>query len=151
MNVNEHIREIARLAQPEAQGVVLQLELAAELPLVLADLVQLQQVLLNLVANAIDAMNTVWDRPRVVRIETKSNGNGTVLVTVRDSGAGLPPEKMARLFETFFTTKPEGLGMGLSISRSIVEGHGGRLWAERNEGPGATFCFTLPSERKGAT
>ena len=151
VNVNEPIREIARLAQPEAQGAALQLELAAELPLVLADLVQLQQVLLNLVANAIDAMNTVWDRPRVVRIETKSNGNGTVLVTVRDSGIGIPPEKMEQLFNPFFTTKPEGLGMGLSISRSIVEGHGGRLWAECNDGPGATFHFNLPIEKGGVT
>ncbi len=147
VDVNELVREITRLAQAEAQGAALQLELAGELPPVLADRVQLQQVLLNLVANSLDAMNTVWDRPRVVRIETMSNGNDAMLVTVRDSGVGLPPEKMARVFETFFTTKPEGLGMGLSISRSIVEGHGGHLWAEHNDGPGATFRFTLPVEK----
>jgi len=151
VDVNEIVRETTRLAQAEAHGAALQLELAGELPLVLADRVQLQQVLLNLVANALDAMNTVWDRPRVVRIETKSNGKDVVLVAVRDSGVGLPPEKMARVFETFFTTKPEGLGMGLSISRSIVEAHGGHLWAEHNDGPGATFRFALPVQKGAVT
>ncbi len=151
LNVNELVQEIARLAPVAPAEAALQLELAGALPVVPADRVQLQQVLLNLVTNALDALNTVCDRPRVVRIETKSVGNDAVLVTVRDTGVGLPPEKMEQLFNPFFTTKPDGLGMGLSISRSIVEGHGGRLWAEPNDAHGATFRFTLPTEKGGVT
>ena len=147
LNPNDVIREIARLAQVESLGAALQLELADPLPAVSADRVQLQQVLLNLMANALDAMKTVWDRPRVLRVETLTQQDGAVLVTVRDTGVGLPPGKIERLFDTFYTTKTGGLGMGLSICRSIVEGHGGRLWAEANEGPGATFRFTLPAEK----
>ena len=151
VDVNKIVREITSLAQIESQGATLQLELAGELPPVLADRVQLQQVLLNLVMNALDAMKTVSHHPRVLRIETKSHGNEAVMVAVRDSGVGLPPGKTEQLFETFYTTKPRGLGLGLSISRSIVESHGGRLWAEANEGPGATFRFTLLVEKGAVT
>ncbi len=119
------------------------------LPLVQADRVQLQQVLLNLMMNAMDAMRPVTDRPHVLRIQTKYHEERTVLVAVQDSGVGLNPGVMEKLFETFYTTKPEGLGMGLSICRSIIEGHGGRLWAESKEGSGATFQFTLPIESEG--
>ena len=129
----------------------MRLELADELPRIFADRVQLQQVLLNLMMNALDAMKTISDHPRVLRIETEAQQDDGVLVAVRDSGIGLPPEKMEQIFETFFTTRQGGIGMGLSISRSIVEGHGGRLWAEGNDGPGATFRFTLPAKKGEVT
>jgi signal transduction histidine kinase len=96
-----------------------------------------------------DAMKPVTDRPHVLRIQTKHHEARAVLVAVQDSGIGLNPKGMEQLFETFHTTKPDGLGMGLSICRSIIEGHGGRLWAEPNEGAGATFQFTLPIESAG--
>ena len=109
------------------------------------DPVQLQQVLLNLVANALDAMETVSDRPRIVRICSDRNQTEAIRVTVKDSGIGLDSQQVEKLFEAFHTTKPEGLGMGLAISRSIIERHGGHLWAEANQGePGAIFQFTLP-------
>jgi signal transduction histidine kinase len=106
--------------------------------------VQLQQVVLNLVMNAIDAMSAVTERERVLEIGADKHHPDTVLVTVRDSGIGLEPQQRVRIFDAFYTTKPEGLGMGLAISSSIVEAHGGRLWATSNEGPGETFQFTLP-------
>ncbi len=146
LQVNDIIRETIKLTQTNWQGVLLQTRLAEGLPRVLADRVQLQQVLLNLMANAIDAMKGVTDRPTVLQIQTQAGGERTVLTTIQDSGVGLDAEHLERLFEPFYTTKPDGLGMGLSISRSIIEAHGGRLWAELNAGPGATFCFTLPVE-----
>jgi len=133
------------------QGADLQMELAEELPGVLADRVQLQQVLLNLMVNAIDAMKSVSDRPRILRVRTNRHDGNTVLVSVQDSGIGIEREAMDQLFETFYTTKPDGMGMGLSISHSIIESHGGRLWANCNDGPGATFYFTLPTETGAAT
>jgi len=111
---------------------------------VLADRIELQQVLLNLMVNAIDAMKTVTERPRVLRLQTKRSEDGEILVAVQDSGTGLDQKQMDQIFEVFYTTKPQGMGMGLAISRSIIDGHGGRLWAEANGGPGATFKFTLP-------
>jgi len=147
VSVNEVVQEILKLAQTELRGLTVEMQLADDLPNVIADRVRLQQVLLNLIMNAIDAMKTVPDRLHILHIETKRHG-GDVLVAVRDSGVGLLPNCLEKLFETFYTTKPEGLGMGLSISRSIIEEHGGRLWAECNQGPGATFRFTLP-EQKG--
>jgi len=148
LDLNELIREIAALTQGEVErrGASLRTDLAANLPAVTGDRVRLQQVLLNLVINALDAMNEVTDRPRVIGIRTAAPDPKSVLVAVEDSGIGLGPEKESRLFDAFYTTKPDGLGMGLSISRSIVEEHGGRLWAAPNEGPGATFQFTLPTE-----
>ena len=146
LDCNEIIREIVALTQSEVnrRGASLQTTLAVDLRSVMGDRVQLQQVLLNLVINALDAMNALTDRPRVVRIRTNAPEPKSILVAVEDCGVGLDPEQAARLFDAFYTTKIEGLGMGLSISRSIVEAHGGKLWATPNEGPGATFQFTLP-------
>jgi signal transduction histidine kinase len=148
LHLNEIIREIVALTQGEAdrRGASLQTDLAPNLPSVTGDRVRLQQVLLNLVINALDALNDVMDRPRIIRIRTGAREPKSILVAVEDSGVGLAPEKESWLFDAFYTTKPAGLGMGLSISRSIVEEHGGRLWAAPNEGPGATFQFTLPVE-----
>jgi signal transduction histidine kinase len=148
LDFNDLIPEIVALTQPEAarRGASIQTVLAGNLPMVTGDRVQFQQLLLNLVINALDAMNLVTDRPRIVRIHTAAPEPKSILVSVEDSGIGLGPDRRARLFDAFYTTKPDGLGMGLSISRSIVEAHGGTLWAEPNEGPGATFHFTLPTE-----
>ena len=150
LDINEIVREIVALTQGEAErrGASLETDLAVNLPSVTGDRVQLQQLLLNLVINALDAMNTIMDRPRVVRIRTARPEPKSILVAVEDSGVGLDPEQSARLFDAFYTTKPDGLGMGLSISRSIVEAHGGRLWATSNAGPGATFQFSLPAEEE---
>jgi signal transduction histidine kinase len=149
LDVNEIIRETIACLRGELQGVSLQTQLAGGLPNVTADRVQLQQVMLNLTLNAIDAMKPLVDRPRVLRIQTKDHERGAILVEVQDSGIGLNPKQMEQLFETFYTTKPEGLGMGLSICRSIIEGYGGRLWAESKDGSGASFQFTLPIESGG--
>jgi signal transduction histidine kinase len=110
---------------------------------VLGDRVQLQQVVLNLLLNGLDAMHDVVDRPRDLVIRTDSEATDHVRVAVRDSGSGIDPQLATRLFDAFYTTKPGGMGMGLSISRSIVEQHGGRLWAVPNDGPGTTFQFTV--------
>jgi signal transduction histidine kinase len=144
LDINDVVRETIALTRVYLQGASLQTELSPALPVVLADRVQLQQVLLNLMVNAIDAMKTVTDRPRILRLETKTIEGGDILVVVQDSGIGLDQKQMDQLFEVFYTTKPQGMGMGLAISRSIIDGHGGRLWAEANDGPGATFKFTLP-------
>jgi signal transduction histidine kinase len=150
LDVSETGREVLILVQPELtrRGIALQAALADDLPPVHAVRVELQQVLLNLIVNAIEAMSGVLDRPRELTLaaqpHTRPDGGG-VRVTVQDTGVGITPEQLERLFEAFFTTKPHGLGMGLSISRSIVEDHGGRLWATGNPGPGTTFEFTLPA------
>ena len=151
VDINETVGDMVRLAPFGLHGADLQMELAEQLPWVLADRVQLQQVLLNLMVNAIDAMKSVSDRPRILRVGTKRHDGNTVLVSVQDSGIGIEPEALEQLFETFYTTKPDGMGMGLSISHSIIESHGGRLWANRNDGPGATFYFTLPAEHGAVT
>jgi len=124
--------------------IVLQTELAEDLPAVTGDRVQLQQVILNLLTNASDAMTSVDDRPRDLLLRTALDQNELVSVTVRDSGAGFRPEDAERLFTAFYTTKSGGMGIGLSVSRSIIESHRGRLWAESNAGPGATFTFAIP-------
>jgi signal transduction histidine kinase len=136
------------MIDPEARQhrVSVRTDLAAGLPPVLGDRVQVQQVLLNLVMNGIDAMQAVTERPRALRIRAQPHESGTVLVAVQDAGIGLDPQSLARLFEPFYTTKPAGLGMGLAISRSIIEAHGGKLWASANSRYGATFHFTLPTE-----
>jgi C4-dicarboxylate-specific signal transduction histidine kinase len=150
LNTNDIVRETLALVRVDLQGTKLETDLAGDLPEITGDRIQLQQVLLNLTVNAIDAMKPVKDRPRVLRIQTRREDGHTVLVAVQDSGVGLTPEQKEQLFEIFYTTKAEGLGMGLSICRSIIEGHGGRLWVESNGGPGATFKFTIPTEN-GAT
>ncbi len=146
VHLDEVIGEVISLVHDKARthGVSLSTRLAADLPPVVADRVQLQQVVLNLVMNAIDAMSSVTERERVLEIGADKYHSDTVLVTVRDSGTGLEPQQRVRIFDAFYTTKPEGLGMGLAISSSIIEAHGGRLWATPNEGPCETFQFTLP-------
>ena len=145
LNINEVVREVVALAEGEARRsrATLRTELGADLPHIVGDRVQLQQVVLNLLLNGLDAMHAVVDRPRDLVITTGREGIEQVHVAVRDSGSGIDPQFAHRLFDAFYTTKPNGMGMGLSISRSIVEQHGGRLWAEPNDSPGTTFHFTV--------
>ena len=150
LDVNDVVRETMAIAPLKFEGPLLRLELADGLSQVFADRVQLQQVLLNLIGNAVDAMKPVSDRSQELGIRTAAHEPNGISVAVTDTGVGVAPEQWDRLFEPFFTTKPEGLGMGLTISRSIVESHGGRLWAERNAGPGMTFRFALPDDSEGA-
>jgi C4-dicarboxylate-specific signal transduction histidine kinase len=146
LDVNVVIREVVALAEGEARRAQAEVrtDLAEDVPRVLGDSVQVQQVVLNLLLNGLDAMHAV-DGPRVLLIstETEKDAWDRVHVAVRDSGTGIDPEVADRLFEAFCTTKPHGMGMGLSISRSIVAQHGGRLWAAPNDGPGTTFHFTV--------
>ena len=146
LDLNEAIREVIALSLSELQRnrVILRTELADDLPLITGDRVQLQQVVLNLLRNASDAMSAVDDRPRHMVITTEREEGDRVRLTVQDAGVGLDPQAMDRLFEAFYTTKNDGMGMGLSISRSIIERHHGRLWAAPNDGPGATFSFSIP-------
>jgi C4-dicarboxylate-specific signal transduction histidine kinase len=146
VEINEAIREVMALTYGEVMkhGVAVQTQLADGLPRIQGDRVQLQQVLLNLILNAVEAMGGVREGARELRIGTGPEASGGVLVTVQDSGPGLDPESVDRLFDAFYTTKPGGMGMGLSICRSIVDAHGGRIWASRTAGPGATVQFTLP-------
>ncbi|MDM0065070.1 ATP-binding protein [Variovorax sp. J31P207] len=151
VDLNEAAREVIALSRSELQRgrVVLRVELAGDLPSVAGDRVQLQQVILNLLLNASDAMHEVDDRPRQLTIQTahgEGADGGGVCLAVRDAGVGLDPRTMERLFEAFYTTKSWGMGIGLSVSRSIVESHRGRLWAAANDGPGATFSFSIPRE-----
>jgi signal transduction histidine kinase len=124
------------------------LELPQSLPSVTGDRIQLQQVILNLVRNASDAMATVEDRPRRLLIRTEDEDGDRVRVTVRDTGVGVDPQNLNKLLDAFYTTKSEGMGIGLSVSRSIIERHHGRLWAEPNDGPGATFSFSIPVSQR---
>jgi PAS domain S-box-containing protein len=146
VDINESIREVIELTRGEAvkTGVSVQTRLADGLPLIYGDRVQLQQVSLNLIINAIDAMSGVAEAPGELLITTGQAELGGVLVAVRDSGPGLAPATLERLFEAFYTTKPSGLGLGLSICRSIIEAHGGRLWASANVPRGAIFHFSVP-------
>jgi len=153
LHINDVIQEVLTLVQGELrrQAVAVVLALTADLPPVLADRIQLQQVLLNLVVNAIEAMRTDATPAAVLHIRTELFPPEAVLVAIQDAGVGLDPQTLERLFETFYTTKPDGLGMGLPISRSIIAAHGGHLWATAQAGGGATFQFTLPTERGGAS
>jgi len=149
VSVNDLIRDAGALARGEMSrhGVSFRTELEADLPPVAGDPVQLQQVLLNLIVNGIEAADGRPDGgPRELVVQSERRDAGDVLVAVRDRGLGISPEESDRLFEAFYTTKPGGLGMGLSVSRSIVEAHGGRLWAAPNPGGGSIFRFTLPAE-----
>ena len=148
LDLGEMIHEVLAIVDVEArrQRVVVRTELDAGLPPVRGDRVQVQQVILNLVMNAIDAMKDVDNRRRELLIKTRSDASSQVLVAVQDSGVGLAEQNVERVFEPFYTTKAEGMGMGLSICRSIIKAHGGRLWAVANSRYGATFQFTIPSE-----
>ena len=146
LEINAAIREVIELTRGETgkNGVAVQAELADGLPLIRGDRVQLQQVMLNLIINAVEAMTGVSEGPRELLISTAKSETGGVRVAMRDSGPGLAPADLERLFTAFYTTKPKGLGLGLSICRSIVEAHGGRLWASANAPRGAVFQFALP-------
>jgi signal transduction histidine kinase len=132
-------------------GVVVETQLAADVPRIRGDRIQLQQVLLNLLMNALEALSGVGDGPREVVVRSAPDAAPGVLVAVGDSGPGLDPQRLDRLFEAFYTTKPQGLGLGLAISRRIIEAHGGRLWATANVPRGAVLQFTVPrgSEEEG--
>jgi len=150
LDLKDVVKDVLSLSRYEsvARRVTIRTDLAQDLPPVLGDRVQLQQVLLNLVMNGMDAMNSVPEEKRILSVLVKhaaTAGTAAVLLCVQDAGIGLKAEEMDRLFEAFYTTKPHGMGMGLAISRSIIEAHGGRLWAEPNQGPGATFSLSLPS------
>jgi PAS domain S-box-containing protein len=148
-DLNEAVLEMVALTRSELlnHGILLQTELAPVLPRVDGDRTQLQQVILNLILNAVEAMGGIDEGTRELRINTEREAAGGVLVTVRDSGPGLDPADTERVFTAFYTTKPKGMGMGLAICRSMVEAHGGRMWASANEPRGAVFQFTLPRER----
>ena len=147
-DINGAIGEVIALTRVEAakSGVVVQTKLADRLPLIEGDRVQLQQVMLNLIVNAIEAMSCVAEVQRELLVRTEQVELGRVLVAVTDTGPGLDPANVERLFDAFYTTKPNGMGMGLAICRSIIEAHEGKLWACPNESRGAVFQFTLPRE-----
>jgi signal transduction histidine kinase len=146
VDLNEATREVIALSLSGLQRnrVILRTELADDLPPVTGDRVQLQQVVLNLLVNASDAMSAVEDRPRQLLIRTERDDEESLRLTVQDAGVGFDPQAANRLFEAFYTTKDDGMGIGLSVSRSIIESHHGRLWATPNDGPGATFSFSIP-------
>jgi signal transduction histidine kinase len=145
VDVKDVIREMTGLLRDEAMrnSVTIRSELDAKAPHILADRVQLQQVFMNLMLNAIEAMK---DTGGELTIRSELNSEGQLLISISDTGVGLPAENTERIFDAFHTTKPQGTGMGLAITRSIIESHGGRIWAIPNPGPGAAFHFTLPTE-----
>jgi signal transduction histidine kinase len=151
LDLNEAVGEVARLVGGDAlvRGLAIQLELDPGLPLVLGDRVQLQQVALNLVLNAMDAMQNACTDRRALLLRTARDGAKTVRVEVSDSGAGVSEGDLGKIFQAFYTTKADGMGLGLAITRSIVEAHGGQLEARNNAGGGATFSFTLPVDGAG--
>ncbi len=153
VDLNEATREVIALllSELERNRVILRPELADDLPPVTGDRVQLQQVILNLIRNGSDAMSSVDDRPRQLLIRTERDEGDRVSLTVQDAGTGFDPQAVDRLFEAFYTTKNDGMGIGLSVSRSIIESHHGRLWATLNNGPGAAFTFSIPRGPEGAT
>jgi signal transduction histidine kinase len=153
LDVNDVVRETIGLMQRElfSHQVPLRIELAPALPAVLGDRVQLQQVIINLVMNGVEAMQSITDRPRELVIRSRHDEKQLVLASVTDCGVGISAENADRLFNPFFTTKSSGMGMGLSICRSIMEAHGGRLWATANIPHGATFQFTLPANADHAS
>jgi signal transduction histidine kinase len=151
MDLNDAARDVIALLLSELQrnSVVLRIQLADDIPLVAGDRVQLQQVILNLLRNASDAMSGVDDRPRLLLIRTGRDEGDQVRLTVEDAGVGFDPQVADRLFKAFYTTKNSGMGIGLSVCRSIIESHRGRLWATPNDGEGATFSFSIPHASKG--
>jgi signal transduction histidine kinase len=152
LDINETILEVIELTRSELlrHRIALETEFAQGLPLVRGDRIQLQQVTVNLVVNAVEAMSDAGES-REVLISTAADEGSGVLVSVRDSGPGLSSESLQHLFKPFYTTKPGGMGMGLSICRSIIEGHGGRIWATPNAGPGITVQFALPISEPAAS
>ena len=153
LDLTDATREVIALSLIDLQRnrVNLRLELAEDLPPVMGDRVQLQQVILNLLRNASDAMADVDDRPRLLLIRTRREGDDRVRLSMQDAGSGVDPTGVEKLFEPFYSTKRGGMGIGLSVSRSIIERHHGRLWAEPNQGPGATFTFSIPGRPEGVT
>jgi signal transduction histidine kinase len=145
-NINDIIQRVLELSRGaiDRQRIVARTELAVSPPLVMGDPVQLQQVMVNLVTNAVEAMREITDRPRLLTVRSKCERDEAIVVTVEDSGSGLGPEQISRAFDSFYTTKPDGIGVGLAISRSIIEAHGGSLWASPGWRDGASFGFTLP-------
>jgi PAS domain S-box-containing protein len=152
MDLNEVAREVTALSSTEIQRnqVTLRQEFANDLPPALGDRIQLQQVILNLLRNAADAMSTVDDHPRELLVKTERDEGNRVRLSVKDSGVGFTPQAADKIFDAFYTTKTDGMGIGLSISRSIIEAHHGRLWATRNDGPGSTFSFSIPCSPEGS-
>ena len=150
-DINKAILDVVALTRREMTNnkVSVQTQFADGLPFIQGDRVQLQQVMLNLIINAVEAMTEMGEGSRRLLIGTRKEGSDGFLVTVQDSGPGLRPDSLDNLFDAFYTTKPDGMGMGLSICRSIVESHGGRLSAGSHDGPGATFQFTLPTHGEG--
>lgn len=150
VDINQVIHAVLELTENEiaSNRICLSTELAKDLPVVLGERVELQEVLLNLVMNGIEALSTVNDKPRLLHVASRRNAERKheLSILVRDSGPGVPQETEEALFRPFYTTKPQGLGMGLSISRSIIERHGGKLWAAVNEDGGMDFLFTLPTK-----
>ena len=155
LNINDTILEVIALARSEmhTNRVSLQTRLSDDVPLLHGDRIQLQQVILNLIINGIEAMNGIDEgrRELIVSTERETNGSNGLLIAVRDSGVGLNSENLEHLFDPFYTTKPDGMGMGLAISRSIIEAHGGRLWATLNTPCGAVFQFTLPQNSENGS
>jgi signal transduction histidine kinase len=153
LDLNEATQEVIALSLSDLQRnrVILRTELADDLAPVMGDRVQLQQVMLNLLLNASEAMVGVADRPRQMVIKTEREDGDRVRLTVQDAGVGVDRQSMDKLFDAFYTTKGGGMGIGLSVSRSIIERHHGRLWMEPNDGPGATFSFSIPRDPENAT
>jgi len=146
IDLNDAAREVIALSSGELRRsrVVLQMDLADDLPPVNGDRVQLQQVIINLLRNAIDAMREIEDRPRQLQIRTEKEDGANVRLIMQDTGVGFAPGIADRLFESFYSTKDDGMGIGLAISRSIIEAHQGKIWATLNHGPGSTFAFSIP-------
>jgi signal transduction histidine kinase len=153
VDLNEATREVIALSLSDLQryGVILRTELAEDLPPITGDRVQLQQVILNLIRNASHAMSTVDDRPREMLVRSERDVDDCARLTVKDTGVGFDRDGADRLFQAFYTTKNDGMGIGLSVSQSIIESHHGQLWAKLNDGPGATFSFSLPLASRGLT
>jgi signal transduction histidine kinase len=146
VDLNDATREVIALSRTELERnrVITRLELKDELPTVMGDRVQLQQVILNLLRNGSDAMSSVDDRPRELLFRTEVEEGDRVRLSVQDAGIGFEPQSLDRLFQTFYTTKDDGMGIGLAVSHSIIENHHGLLWAMPNDGPGVTFSFSIP-------